>query len=375
MEPNNIFEVFFSFENPAIYAIAFTVIVVVLIFFIKREFIKPLTLKKRKLEMENAKLSALFAEVDPDPVLRTDLAGKVIDMNNFAKDLFDHSLTDVNIKTLIPNIEINSNGNGLNSEINLGNKNYTVIIKEIKELGYKHIYLHDITSRVEYEKKIKDYQNNLKELRIKIDSVNEEEKQRIGKELHDSVGHSLSLLKIGMQSCFLNHDISICDDGPSQILDSIDALSDEIRELSHQLKPRILNEFGLIPAVLSLVDRTNQKESMIGYVTESGGLIERDENLELNIYRICQEALNNIVKHSECHEFRIEFIVDDSELKVIILDDGKGFKLDEYMKEGTSSLGFLNMKERAESIGGTLSVDSIVNMGTTIYLNVKMRDE
>jgi len=376
MEPNNISDVFFSLENPAIYAIAFTVIIVVLVLYIKREFIKPLSLKKRKLELENTRLTALYAEVDPDPILRTDNVGKVIDMNSSAKEVFKiQDIINTNINTLIPNIVIKSNGTDLNSKIMLGNKYYTVIIKEIKELGYKHIYLHDITNHVEYEHKIKNYQDNLKELRIKVDSANEEEKQRIGKELHDSVGHSLSLLKMEMQNYFSNHDINIKENGASKILHSVDGLSDEVRQLSHQLRPRILAEFGLVQAIISLVDRINQQGRMKGYITQNGELEERDEKLEQNIYRICQEALNNIINHSDCAEFHIDIRIDEKNIKMTISDDGKGFQLEKQIRHGSSSLGFLNMRERAETINGTLSVDSIENMGTTIYLTVKIKGE
>jgi len=371
MEPNKISDVFFSFENPAIYAIAFTVIIIVLVFLIKREFIKPLLNKKKKLELENTKLTALYAEVDPDPILRTDIAGKVIDMNNSAREVFkDKDIQNANINTLIQNIDIIDDGNDINHEIKIADKYYTFIMKEIEELGYKHIYLHDITSRVEYEKKIKDYQDNLKELRMRVDLANEKEKQLIGKELHDSVGNSLSLLKIEMQNYFYKNDINVNESEANKMLHSVDVLSEEVREISHQLRPRILSEFGLVQALMALVDKINLQGKMQGYVNQNNELEVKDKNLEQNIYRICQEALSNIIKHSECTEFNVDIFVLENSLKIMISDDGKGFNIEEQFNYGNSSLGLLNMKERAAAIGGSFTVDSIENMGTTIYLNV-----
>jgi len=371
MEPNKISDVFFSFENPAIYAIAFTVIIIVLVFLIKREFIKPLLNKKKKLELENTKLTALYAEVDPDPILRTDIAGKVIDMNNSAREVFkDKDIQNANINTLIPNIDIIDDDNDINHEIKITDKYYTFIMKEIEELGYRHIYLHDITSRVEYEKKIKDYQDNLKELRMRVDLANEKEKQLIGKELHDSVGNSLSLLKIEMQNYFYKNNINVNESEASKMLHSVDVLSDEVREISHQLRPRILSEFGLVQALMALVDKINLQGKMQGYVNQNNELEVKDKNLEQNIYRICQEALSNIIKHSECTEFNVDIFVLENSLKIMISDDGTGFNIEEQFNYGNSSLGLLNMKERAAAIGGSLTVDSIENMGTTIYLNV-----
>ena len=376
MEPDNISEILFSLENPAIYAIAFTVIITVVIILIKKEFIGPLSLAKTNLEFENTKLLALYAEIDPDPILRLDRKNEIIDMNNSAKELFkDQDITKPNIKTLIPNTVINTDESHFQSQINIGNKHYTFIVKPIEELGFKHIYFHDITKRVEYEQRVTDYQSQLKKLRVKIDTTNEDEKQRIGKELHDGVGHSLSLLKIEMQNYFIKNEISFTDNEVISMMNSVDDVSDEVRELAHQLKPRILGEFGLVQALRSLVDKTNMKCKMKGYVTENEEFKIIRERTEQNIYRICQEALNNIIKHSDCTEFHVDIVHSDKKLSITISDNGRGFIFDEQMSFCNSSLGLLNMKERAESIGGTLMVDSMEKMGTSIYLSINIKGE
>ncbi|MDX1701817.1 MAG: sensor histidine kinase, partial [Melioribacteraceae bacterium] len=273
------------------------------------------------------------------------------------------------------NLDIDKLTEDTNIEVSINNRYYSTNIKNIKELGFRQVYLHDITKRHEFEKQIKDYQNNLKDLHNKVDSANEEEKLRIGKELHDGVGHSLSLLKMEMQNFFMKNNHSLEEENANKLLTTIDKLSGEIREISHQLKPRILSEFGLVPALRSLIDRTNSQGKMIGYVSQEKEFKLKDKKLEQNIYRICQEALNNIIKHSECDEFHIDIKNYNNTLKLVISDDGKGFNVGDKMRNGKTSLGLLNMKERAEAVGGNLSIDSIENMGTTIYLSVNSRED
>ncbi len=373
MEPNNILDIFFSLENPAIYAIIFTVMLLVLVILIKQEFIRPLAKRKRKLELEVAKLAALYSEVDPDPIIRVDEDWKVIDMNNSAKDIANKG--NESLDDLVSEIRSKKENKKDYSVLMMGKEFYSVSVEIVKELKFIHIYLHDMTRRILYEEEIKNYQDNLRELRIKVDTVNEEEKQRIGKELHDSVGHSLSLLKIELQIFLENKRLDINEKEVKGVLHSIDQLSEEVRELSHELRPRILGEFGLVQAIKSLVDRINLQGKIKGFVIQNKEFRIDEIILEQNIYRICQEALNNIIKHSNCSEFYLDFNLNSNILDVKISDDGRGFNLDEQYSRERASLGIFNMKERAESVGGTFNIDSMLSMGTTISLKFQILEE
>ena len=374
MEPNNIWEIFFSLENPAIYAAIFTLIIIALTLLITQKFIHPLSKRKRKLELENAKLAALYSEIDPDPIIRVDENWKPIDMNNAAKEIFNTG--NGSLQEFISKIKSkNEEKDGSSSAIKIKTKYYSSITKDVDDLKFKHIYLHDITNRIEGEQKIKNYKDNLRELRTKLESVNEELKQKIGTELHDSVGHSLSLLKIQLQNVLETKELNTDEDEIKKVFISIDELSQEVRELSHELRPRILEEFGLIQAIASLIDRTNLQGNMKGYIVQNKEFRITEKKLEKNIYRICKEALNNIIKHSECSEFYLEFNLDNSILGVVISDNGKGFDLNEQFGNERSSLGLFNMKEGVEAVGGTFNIDSIKDIGTNISLKFKIIEE
>ncbi|MFZ1288472.1 MAG: histidine kinase [Melioribacteraceae bacterium] len=372
MEPNHIFDIFLSLQNPALYALIFLIVVLILVLLIKREFIHPLAVRKRKLELENAKLTALYSEVDPDPIIRINNSWNVIDMNNAAKIIFENE--NQSIKNILDELKENLNDQRKHI-VKINDNYYSSTIKEIEELEFKHIYLHDITQRKSYEEKIKNYQENLKMLRTKVDTVNEEEKKKIGGELHDSVGHSISLLKIDLQNIIEKEQIVKDKNAFKGLFNSLDELALEVRDISHELKPPILNEFGLLHAIQSLVDKINTKTDIQGYVTYNTEFRIEYQDIEVQIYRICQEAFTNIEKHSYCTEFNIDFYFLNKLLQISISDNGNGFDLETNYEKKSPSLGLLNMKERAESVGGTFEIDSIINMGTSINLEFNFNEK
>lgn len=370
MEPNNIFDYFFSLENPAIYGILIMVLLIIIIILIRNEFIHPLNKRKQELEIENTKLMALFAEIDPDPILRVNNEGKIISANNTAlNDFKGMNLIGSNFSSILPEVDLNNSNLAHDNVIGFSDRFFNISIRKIDSLGFKQIYLHDITKRIEYESQIKEYQKNLRSLRTKLDNLNETEKQRLGKELHDSIGQNISIIKIEVQKYIENVESSLSKEAFSNLLKLLDNLSTDVREISHQLRPRILNEFGLVPALSSLIDSVNNNSSMRGMLSNTDTEFELHEEFELNLFRICQEAITNIVKHSNCNNFFVQLLLSGNNLKLIISDDGAGFKLSEYSKNGSSSLGLLNLKERVSNYRGTLNIETEPNEGTTLFIN------
>ena len=371
MEPTKITDVFFSLDNPAIYALIFIVIIVVVIIFIKNNFIEPLARRKVDLEIKNAQVMALFATMDPDPILRIDMDLKVIEANNAAQDLFDsYKLIGKDIKALIPDYqEIIESYSSFNNTISIEDKYYSLVIKDVQHLNFTQLYMHDVTKRVKHDEIVLEYQKSLKKLRIKVEEAHEEEKQIIGRELHDSVGQQLSALKYSVETAIQQGKIKGKEEDIKSLLHQMDEISQEVREISHQLRPRILNEVGLKDALTSLVANITENTEIMGYVVCNGKEFGVEKNLELNIYRICQEAVNNIIKHSGCTEFGIKLYFEENNFSVIITDNGRGFDLDKDLDQGSSSLGLLNMKERAEAFNGSFFLELADGEGVTIYLN------
>ncbi|MBK8946908.1 MAG: sensor histidine kinase [Ignavibacteriae bacterium] len=365
MEPTDIFSVFFTLDNPLIYGLTIIVLLVIIIYLIKKEYISPLRKNKAELELKNLKLMALFAEVDPDPVIRIDKNYVITELNKCAQSEFGNQIIGKSIFDIFENYS-NSEGNEKYIEISYKDKYYSAVTKEIETFNFTHIYLRDITQRIKYEILIKQNQESLKQLKAKVETVNEEEKNRLGKELHDSVGQNLLMLKLSIEK--LQNEKKRDELETNKMLNLIADLSNEIRDISHQLRPRILNEFGLVAGLTSIIDSINNKNHIKGFISTNYKLGTLNKEYELNIYRICQESISNIIKHSNCSEFFIQLIQEDEQIKLVISDDGKGFNVDEYLSEGRSSLGLLNIKERAENYEGKMNIISAPGEGTTIFI-------
>jgi signal transduction histidine kinase/ligand-binding sensor domain-containing protein len=195
----------------------------------------------------------------------------------------------------------------------------------------------------------------------------ESERQRIALELHDSIGQSLVVIRnralMGLRKT----------EDPAGVLDQMQEISDasaaalqETREIAHNLHPYQIKHLGLAMALVSLVEDVGSS-SGISFVTEvedAGGPFP--EETAINIYRIAQECLNNIVRHSGAGKVSFGFRSVNGNLILTIQDDGKGFD----PAAGSKGLGLKSMTERAEIIGGSVSVLGVPGKGTKVRLVV-----
>ncbi len=372
-ELNEYIKLLFNLNDPIYYSILFVVIVFMLIYIIFKHIVFPLQKKHldetNALELKNARLMALFAELDPDPVIRTDINGKIIYTNDSAKHLVKKGdITGKLINEIIPQIDIpviDYINTDKSSSFLFGTEsgNYSVLFRGISSLKIAQLYFHDITEKTENEKKLKNFSGSLQN---KI----EQERQRIAAELHDSIGQDLLLLKMNLIN---NYNSSIKNgNGQEYYKDSIESLQKIIAELNvilFDLMPTTLKEMGLGPSLASMVN----KITATGYINGSLniiGLNERlNEKLEINIYRIIQEALSNIIKHSNAKEFSIQFINRNNRIKILISDDGSGIP---ESIENSAGFGLINIRERVEYFNGIFKIDTSRKNGTLLVMDIPL---
>jgi signal transduction histidine kinase len=136
--------------------------------------------------------------------------------------------------------------------------------------------------------------------------------------------------------------------------------------------PSVLADFGLVPALQLLSDQYGRTNNIkVNYSTQ--GLEERlDPAVEVGLYRIGQEALNNISKHSGAKEVTIQLVKDGSTLRFIIEDDGNGFQPHIRLMKEKHGMGLLSMRERARSMKGEFNIDSRPGAGTTIIVEIPL---
>ncbi|MBL7765316.1 MAG: sensor histidine kinase [Chitinophagaceae bacterium] len=193
----------------------------------------------------------------------------------------------------------------------------------------------------------------------------ENERQRIAADLHDGIGQMLTAARLNLQSLVgkvswkQEHDQVVFNNALAMVDDSCK----EVRTVSHSIMPNALIKSGLGTAIKDFVEKIEQKDLTIHL--HSLGLNEAlDPNVELVVYRIIQESVNNVIKHSKANTLDISVIRDHEGLQVSIEDNGLGFnKADMSNSEG---IGMKNIKARVEFLKGTLDIDSRPGKGTLI---------
>lgn len=163
--------------------------------------------------------------------------------------------------------------------------------------------------------------------------------------------------------------LSLIEPINSQIENSID----ELRRIIYDLKPKILDEMGLEPALQTLCNNIANETGIRGNIEILGINQRLDKKLEIYFYRVIQEAISNIVKHSGASEFSVILIKEKENIKTIISDNGCGFGGDKIIMEDRSGFGLLNIKERTEGLGGVFKIDSSENEGLTLIAEIPIQ--
>ncbi len=234
--------------------------------------------------------------------------------------------------------------------------------------------IHDITERELAEMEVLSSQLQLRALAARIESVREEERIHLSRELHDNLGQSLTGLK--MDVAWLGRKISkkkpesveTILDKTKSMSELIDVVINDVRRLSLDLRPNLLDHLGLLSALNWLVDdfkkRSEKKCVFISNIKD----IEVNQTTATSVFRIFQEAFTNISRHSD--STLIQFSIDASKTDYIFTlnDNGEGISEDEIKR--VSSLGVRGMKERSIQINATLTIKGSKNKGTTITLTV-----
>jgi two-component system, NarL family, sensor kinase len=203
----------------------------------------------------------------------------------------------------------------------------------------------------------------------------EEERLRISTDLHDRLGSMLSTIKLMFGA--MGEKIDKAQDENKMQLDKANDLIDhacvEVRRISHNLGTGMIASFGLVKSLEELADGLNQT----GKIRCNFQSHQMDEHLpvhiEVEIYRIVQEAVNNTLKHATASIIDIQINRLDDEINMHIEDNGSGFDVDDKKKSG--GLGLTNLQKRAEKIGGKLHIDSFVGRGTTVILEIPLEKQ
>jgi len=372
-ELQDYFSLFSISSSPLLLSGIFTFFILSILFFTVSLIIDPLRRNHRKKETElrqkSLKIMALFAEKSNEPFLRLNENGVILATNPKADDLGFKDFINKEVAVLLPDLKIDyrsivESDQSINVNLEYLQKEYSVQVNGIGYLKIAHLYFHDITKLKQNQRALEKSEKELKEFLKKLQLSIEEERQRIAKELHDDVGQNLLLLRLNLQRQFTELTKSKNSSYHTESTELIDKVIGDLKEISYSLKPMMLKERGLASAVFSLVNEVNKGTKMKGEL----GTVDMDRrfnaNLEIAVYRVAQECVNNIIKYSEATKFNIELISKEDKIHLIVSDNGKGF--DMTAPENKKGMGISNMRERTAALGGTFKLNSTPNEGTII---------
>ena len=194
------------------------------------------------------------------------------------------------------------------------------------------------------------------------------ERKRIARELHDGIAQQLTGLKMAWQLIAGEKSRDESDTKLLEITKTLDHTADEVRNLSHQMMPRVLAEAGLVPALEDVLEKA-LKYSSVSWEFDHFSMDDRyGEKTELAIFRICQELINNSLKHSGGNKLSVQLFKNKNTIVLMVEDNGKGFN-PELKKNG---IGMMNIASRVDTVNGEISFDNSPEGGTLVTLRVPL---
>ena len=206
-------------------------------------------------------------------------------------------------------------------------------------------------------------------------TAQEEERQRISRELHDEAGQSLTSLKISLDmiQAILPDDLAEVKESLVGTSELADQTMSRLRLLAHNLRPPGLEAFGLDAALAGLCqDMTAHTPVQVTYF--QADIPDLPHLTALSLYRFAQEALTNVVKHAEADAVEVKLLADAEQVILSVVDNGRGFELSPGVEISTQAagIGLAGMYERMEMVDGTLDIRSVANIGTALIATVPL---
>ncbi len=225
------------------------------------------------------------------------------------------------------------------------------------------------------EIEVKRVQQQLLELSSHIQDAKEQERLRIAREVHDEIGSLLTAIKMDLSWMVqrLPADNQPLTNKVKTIEELVNRAITSASNLAHSLRPGFLDCFGIIAAIEIEAQEFSKRSGISCTVIKSQESIELPEVHSITLFRICQETLNNILKHAHAKHVQIEIVKGTDHLELIISDDGVGFS--EVARNKPRSFGLRGVHERVAHLGGTVKIASTLGKGTQIAVFVPLMEE
>jgi PAS domain S-box-containing protein len=229
----------------------------------------------------------------------------------------------------------------------------------------------DITHRKRAEAELRRRSDQIREMASKLLTAQEEERRRISRELHDDIVQKAAALAIGMSR--VRRQLTAADQPIAAELTGIQqgifGLADDIRSLSHRLHPAVLEHAGLVAALQSFIEEFSRTEGLEVSLTVPEGKDTIPREIGICVYRVVQECLRNIVRHSRAKSAEVILSIAANDLHLAVKDKGRGFDVDRARGKG---LGMVSIEERVRLCQGIVEITSQLNRGTTLTARIPL---
>jgi signal transduction histidine kinase len=234
--------------------------------------------------------------------------------------------------------------------------------------------MHDITDRVAAENALRQHTERLRALAMQISEVEDAERQRLARELHDQVGQNLTALGINLNIIRSQIPEDTAETIGFHLEDSmalVEQTTERIRDVMMDLRPPMLDDYGLVSALRWYGEQIAHRMKIELIVEGEEPEPRLSPAVENALFRIAQEALTNVSKHAKATQAKVSVALTPDALRLIIADNGIGFDLQDM--DGAAKdqgWGLLNISERAEAVGGYCRIESKSDQGTRIFVEV-----
>ena len=236
------------------------------------------------------------------------------------------------------------------------------------------VVINDITERVRTQqalervnRELEHSHERLRALSRRLLEVQEEERGRLARDLHDDIGQALTALKIQVESLQRGAEPAL----RARIAEGVDTVQhtlERVRQLSLSLRPPQLDDLGLAAALRSHLDRQASLAGLAAHFDANEAPQDIETDTETACFRVAQEAITNVVRHAKAHTIWVRLFMASGRLVLSVRDDGRGFDLDAVRRRGASgaSLGLIGMEERVALAGGSFELRASPGQGTVL---------
>ncbi|MDP2174304.1 MAG: PAS domain-containing sensor histidine kinase [Bacteroidota bacterium] len=309
-----------------------------------------------------------------DSLIVINAQGEILDYNNSFMSILEYQYIDLKGKLITEIVKIDNLSQQLkkiDKDLNVHTYQSEIITEN------RTIVVECSLSSVDPDKKL--YLIKLQDLTDKINEearriatiikTQEEERNRVASDLHDSVGQQISALKFFINAIQSQKDEKVKGELFKKTQKIINGVADEIRNICFQLMPRSIERFGLIKTVEQLADLIQFSTQITFNLNLQTKEIRLDSNLAMSVYRIVQEFINNSVKHSRCNQIDIEIKIEKQSLFIKMSDDGIGFDMENLIKGN----GLDNMNLRVNYLKGDIKLVSQKKKGVLLEINIPLQ--